>query len=46
MRTILEIDGLFDGTNAISDAAVVIENGEITWVGKRSRAPKTPTSCS
>jgi imidazolonepropionase-like amidohydrolase len=42
MRTVLEIDGLFDGTTAISDAAIVIENGEITWVGKRSRAPKTP----
>ena len=42
MRTVLEIDGLFDGTSAMSDAAVVIEDGEITWVGKRSRAPKTP----
>ena len=42
MRTVIEIDGLFDGTKAISDAAIVIEDGEITWVGKRSRAPKTP----
>jgi len=42
MRTVLEIDGLFDGTSAISDAAVVIADGEIAWVGKRSRAPKTP----
>jgi imidazolonepropionase-like amidohydrolase len=42
MRTVLEIDGLFDGTNAMSDAAIVIEDGEITWVGKRSRAPKPP----
>lgn len=42
MRTVLEIDGLFDGTNAMSDAAVVIEDGEITWIGKRSRIPKTP----
>lgn len=42
MRTVLEIDGLFDGAKAMSDAAVVIEDGEITWVGKRSRAPKTP----
>src|SRR5678816_695470 len=42
MRTVLEIDGLFDGTSAISDAAIVIEDGEVTWVGKRSRAPKTP----
>ena len=42
MRTVLEVDGLFDGTAAMSDAAIVIEGGEIIWVGKRSRAPKTP----
>ncbi|MEK7863329.1 MAG: amidohydrolase family protein [Chloroflexota bacterium] len=38
----LEVDGLFDGTTTLSDAAIVVEGGEITWVGKRSRAPKTP----
>jgi imidazolonepropionase-like amidohydrolase len=42
MRTVLEIDGLFDGKRAISDAVIVIQDGEVTWVGKRSRAPKTP----
>jgi imidazolonepropionase-like amidohydrolase len=42
MRTVLAIDGLFDGMKAASDMAVVIENDEITWVGKRSRLPKTP----
>jgi len=42
MRTVMEIDGLFDGTTAISDATIVIEDGEIAWAGKRSRAPKTP----
>jgi len=42
MRTVLEVDGLFDGTTAITDAALVVEGGLITWVGKRSRAPKTP----
>ena len=42
MRTVMEIDGLFDGTKVMSDAAVVIDDGEITWVGKRSSAPKTP----
>lgn len=42
MRTVLEIDGLFDGTKATSDMAVVIENDEIAWVGKRSRVPRTP----
>jgi imidazolonepropionase-like amidohydrolase len=42
MRTVLEIDGLFNGESTTSDAAIVIEDGEITWVGKRSRIPKTP----
>src|SRR3954464_8210689 len=42
MRTVLEVDGLFDGVTTMSDAAVVIEGGEVVWVGKRSRAPKTP----
>ncbi|HKW78338.1 MAG TPA: amidohydrolase family protein [Candidatus Limnocylindria bacterium] len=42
MRTVLEVDGLFDGTRTISDAAIVVEDGVISWVGKRSRAPKTP----
>jgi imidazolonepropionase-like amidohydrolase len=42
MRAILEIDGLFDGAKTVSDAAIVIEDGAITWVGKRSRVPKTP----
>src|SRR3954469_19009201 len=42
MRTVLEVDGLFDGTTTVSDAAIVIDGGEVVWVGKRSRAPKTP----
>ena len=42
MRTVLEVDGLFDGSHTMSDAAIVIEDGEVAWVGKRSRAPKTP----
>src|SRR2546423_1535820 len=42
MRTVLEVDGLFDGTKAMSNAAIVIEDGEITWLGKSSRLPKTP----
>jgi len=42
MRTVLEVDGLFDGATTLSDAAIVIEDGTVTWVGKRSRAPKTP----
>src|SRR5881397_2637568 len=42
MRTVIEIDGLFDGTSSMSDATIVVADGEIAWVGKRSRAPKTP----
>ncbi len=42
MRTVIEIDGLFDGTSAVSDATIVIEGGEVAWAGKRSRAPRTP----
>jgi len=42
MRTVLEVDGLFDGTTTMSDAAIVVDDGEVAWVGKRSRAPKTP----
>lgn len=42
MRTVLEVDGLFDGTTVIADAAIVIEDGTVSWVGKRSRAPRTP----
>ena len=42
MRTVLEIDGLFDGTDTMSDAAIVIENNAVAWVGKRSKTPKTP----
>ena len=42
MRTVIEVDGLFDGTTTFTDAAVVVEDGEITWVGKRSKTPKTP----
>src|SRR5207245_1259362 len=42
MRTVLEADGVFDGTSTLSHAAIVVDDGEISWVGKRSRAPKTP----
>ena len=42
MRTVVEVDGIFDGETAHSDVAIVIDGGEIVWVGKRSRAPKTP----
>ncbi|HZP96838.1 MAG TPA: amidohydrolase family protein [Candidatus Limnocylindria bacterium] len=42
MRTVLEVDGLFDGATTVHDAAIVIEGGEIAWAGKRSRVPRTP----
>lgn len=42
MRTVVEVDGLFDGEKTLSDAAIVIDGGAIAWVGKRSRAPRTP----
>jgi imidazolonepropionase-like amidohydrolase len=50
MRTVLEVDALFDGTDTVSDAALVIDDADgvpgrdatVTWAGKRSRAPKTP----
>ncbi|HEX9268497.1 MAG TPA: amidohydrolase family protein [Candidatus Limnocylindria bacterium] len=43
MRTLIEIDGLFDGERTVENAAVVIEDGRIAWVGKRGRAPKSKT---
>jgi imidazolonepropionase-like amidohydrolase len=42
MRTVLEVDGLFDGTTTFAGAAIVVEGDAVTWVGKRSKAPKTP----
>ncbi len=42
MRTVLEVDALFDGTRTMDGVAVVIADGEVAWVGKRSRTPKTP----
>ena len=38
----LEVDGLFDGEKTMSDAAIVIDGPAVSWVGKRSRAPRTP----
>lgn len=42
MRTIFEVDGLFDGARTIANAAIVIEGGTIAWAGPRSALPKTP----
>jgi imidazolonepropionase-like amidohydrolase len=43
MRTIFEVDGLFDGARAVTNAAVVIDGGTIVWAGQRSAIPKTPS---
>jgi imidazolonepropionase-like amidohydrolase len=42
VRTVIEVDGLFDGERAIANAAIVIAEGRIAWSGKRSALPKTP----
>jgi imidazolonepropionase-like amidohydrolase len=42
MRTVLEIDGLFDGERVIENAAIVIDGGEIAWAGPRPAIPQTP----
>jgi imidazolonepropionase-like amidohydrolase len=42
VRTVLEVDGLFDGERAITNAAIAIDDGKIAWSGKRSALPKAP----
>ena len=42
MRTVLEVDGLFDGERVVSNAAIVVADGTIAWAGKRGAVPKTP----
>ncbi|HEV8536966.1 MAG TPA: amidohydrolase family protein [Candidatus Limnocylindria bacterium] len=42
MRTVIEVDGLFDGQSALANAAIVIDGGEIAWTGRRDAIPKTP----
>ena len=42
MRRVFEVDGLFDGTQTMTNAAIVIDGGEIVWVGQRNAIPKTP----
>ena len=42
MRTVIEVDGLFDGTRVVANAAVVIEDGAVLWSGARRSLPRTP----
>jgi imidazolonepropionase-like amidohydrolase len=42
VRTVFEVDGLFDGARTMTNAAIVIDRGEVAWVGPRNALPKTP----
>ena len=42
MRTVIEVDGLFDGERVLENAAIAIEGGEISWAGKRGALPPPP----
>ena len=42
MRTVFEVDGLFDGERVITNAAVVVDGGEVAWAGERGAIPGTP----
>jgi imidazolonepropionase-like amidohydrolase len=43
VRRVFEVDGLFDGVRTMTNAAIVIDSGDVTWVGQRNATPKTPT---
>jgi imidazolonepropionase-like amidohydrolase len=42
VRTVFEVDGLFDGERVITNAALVVDGGEIAWAGERGAIPGTP----
>jgi imidazolonepropionase-like amidohydrolase len=39
---VFEVDGVFDGARTMTNAAIVIDGGEVVWVGPRNEIPKTP----
>src|SRR5438094_7178537 len=41
MRMVFELDGLFDGERVIENAGLVIDGGEVAWVGERRALPKS-----
>jgi len=41
MRTVFEVDGLFDGQRVIENAAIVIDGPQIVWTVERGKIPKS-----
>src|SRR5256885_3602306 len=41
MRTVFEVDGLFDGERVIENVAIVIDGPQIVWAGERGKIPKS-----
>ena len=42
MRTVFEVDGLFDGERVLENAAIVVDGPEVVWAGERGKIPKSP----
>jgi imidazolonepropionase-like amidohydrolase len=42
VRRVFELDGLFDGVRTLTNAAIVVDGGEVAWAGHRKALPKTP----
>ncbi|TMC75472.1 MAG: amidohydrolase family protein [Chloroflexi bacterium] len=41
MRTVFEVDGLFDGERVIENVAIVVDGPQIVWAGERGKIPKS-----
>jgi len=41
MRTVFEVDGLFDGERVIENVAIVVDGPQIVWTGERGKIPKS-----
>src|SRR2546422_2074114 len=42
VRTVFEVDGLFDGERVLENAAIVVDGPEVVWAGERGKIPKSP----